>query len=552
MDCFGRCFRGQDENQNYGRERERENFKRGVSNENKKPENHVFYKDMSEVESAIKNSESREDRRQVYAGYFSYLNKEIPRVIGDLNKSGCLGLIGEDGFINQYEKIKKDIELALEGKDSSFHRYAKFLPTYHDKMGTLRVNIEKLSGLYKTLVNECQKREQQEDIRKLKALQDQVHNLCISANQTGTIPLWTSVIDQLKKYNEKSTVSFLRKECIRPVWELISKKIKIKKMELNKKKLKDPEIELNSLQDTKREEQEKGDQQKKLLEKQLEKQKEQLQERLPEKNNNWWEKQSEEYKEQLEKRLQEEGDQQKKRPEKLQEENNNWWEKQSEEYKEQLEKQFEKRKEQLEKQLEEYKGQLEKQLEEYKEQLEKQFEKQLEEHKVRLQGWLQSIEIKLQKERQELQRYKKNLQSLKNASVDPTVFEGFRKHLHELINSERQLIGEKTVLNEKLKGLPRRRLRQQIWQRVDKLLSRHLAPEQLQSQVLALRASVLRDFCKLEPEEKLLKAEFQGVLHERWSHHDHPEQELVNILEYFLLEGGYKTSQPMKSKESDQ
>ena len=97
-------------------------------------------------------------------------------------------------------------------------------------------------------------------------------------------------------------------------------------------------------------------------------------------------------------------------------------------------------------------------------------------------------------------------------------------------NKEKQLQGKMAVVSEELEGRQREQLREQLRQRVDKALSRQPAREQLRHQVLELRASVLRDFRVLEPEEKLLKAEFQGVLEEQMMHHGRSEQELIDIL----------------------
>ena len=102
--------------------------------------------------------------------------------------------------------------------------------------------------------------------------------------------------------------------------------------------------------------------------------------------------------------------------------------------------------------------------------------------------------------------------------------------MHSWLDEERELGGEIAVLDEKLKGLPRERLRWQIRQRVDEMLSRQPVWEQLQSQVLKLQKSVLRDYRELGPEEKLLKAEFQGVLEEQMMRHDRSEQERIDIL----------------------
>jgi hypothetical protein len=76
MGCFDRCFRGQDENQNYGREKE--NLNRRMSDKNKETEDSIVYNNLSEVEGAIKKSEHRKDRIQVYVNYFGHLNKENP------------------------------------------------------------------------------------------------------------------------------------------------------------------------------------------------------------------------------------------------------------------------------------------------------------------------------------------------------------------------------------------------------------------------------------------------------------------------------------------
>jgi tetratricopeptide (TPR) repeat protein len=157
---------------------------------------------------------------------------------------------------------------------------------------------------------------------------------------------------------------------------------------------------------------------------------------------------------------------------------------------------------------------------------------------------LQSLEGFLQVTKRYIQMCRNHLQSMDNG----------REIMQRLQTEELQLQGEIATLHEELEGLLRERLRRQIQRRVDNVLNRKQhSSEQLRHQIIELRGSILRDFRDLEPEEKLLKAEFQGVLQERWSHYNHPEQELVNILEYFLLEGGHNTSQPMsiKSREID-
>ena len=161
----------------------------------------------------------------------------------------------------------------------------------------------------------------------------------------------------------------------------------------------------------------------------------------------------------------------------------------------------------------------------------RQWEKQRREE---LQETLQSIERKLQRTEQQIQICEENLQILENLPVGHTVPEKFMQNasqlLHSWLDEERELGGEVAVLDEKLKGLPRERLRWKIQQRVDEMLSRQPAQEQLRHQVLKLQASVLRDYRELEPEEKLLKAEFQGVLEEQMMRHDRSEQELIDIL----------------------
>ncbi len=94
----------------------------------------------------------------------------------------------------------------------------------------------------------------------------------------------------------------------------------------------------------------------------------------------------------------------------------------------------------------------------------------------------------------------------------------------------RRLQGERASLHEALEGLPRERLREQLRQRVDDVLRRQPAREQLRNQLLELRGLVLRDYRELEPQQNRLSAEFQGVLEEQWKHHGRPEQELRIIL----------------------
>ena len=62
------------------------------------------------------------------------------------------------------------------------------------------------------------------------------------------------------------------------------------------------------------------------------------------------------------------------------------------------------------------------------------------------------------------------------------------------------------------------------------MLNKQLSQEQLRHQVLELREFVLEDYRKQEPEETLLKAEFQGVLEEQMTHYGCPEQERIDIL----------------------
>ena len=96
--------------------------------------------------------------------YFGYLSKEIPPLIENLKSFDHPGLTGENGFINQYTKIKEDIESArkeaLAGKGHLFHRYAMFPSVYHSKRenseNTIKNRIEELSNLHKYLVQECQ------------------------------------------------------------------------------------------------------------------------------------------------------------------------------------------------------------------------------------------------------------------------------------------------------------------------------------------------------------------------------------------------------------
>jgi tetratricopeptide (TPR) repeat protein len=159
MGRFDRCFRGQNEDQNYVREKEK--LKRRMSDKNKEIEDSIVYKNLSEVEGAIKKSEHRKDRIQVYVNYFGHLNKEIPPIIESLES---LENPKAKDFSDQYEEIKGKIELALKkalkGKDSLFHRYARFSLAYHDERvageGELKVSIKSLSDLHETLVNECQ------------------------------------------------------------------------------------------------------------------------------------------------------------------------------------------------------------------------------------------------------------------------------------------------------------------------------------------------------------------------------------------------------------
>ncbi len=105
--------------------------------------------------------------------------------------------------------------------------------------------------------------------------------------------------------------------------------------------------------------------------------------------------------------------------------------------------------------------------------------------------------------------------------------------MYKLRAEERRLQGEITVARNDLEGLPRERLREQIRQRVDDVLSRQLSPELLRHQVLELHEFVLRDFSELEPQRDILAAEFQGVLSDRWSHHNQPDQQLRIILGLF-------------------
>ena len=157
-----------------------------------------------------------------------------------------------------------------------------------------------------------------------------------------------------------------------------------------------------------------------------------------------------------------------------------------------------------------------------------------EQRREKLHESLQSIERELQEKQRDIQLSRNLLQKIEYLNVGSIVLDKLlhteRYLLHKLMSEDLMLQGEITVLNEELNGLPHERLRWQIRQRVDEMLSRQPAQEQLRHQVLELQKSVLRDYRELEPEEKLLKAEFQGVLEEQMMHHDRPEQERIDIL----------------------
>ena len=102
--------------------------------------------------------------------------------------------------------------------------------------------------------------------------------------------------------------------------------------------------------------------------------------------------------------------------------------------------------------------------------------------------------------------------------------------MYKLRAEERRLQGKITVVRNDLEGLPRERLREQIRQRVDDVLSRQLSQEQFRHQVLELHGSVFGDFSELEPRRDILAAEFQTIFQERWPRHNHPDQELRIIL----------------------
>ena len=96
--------------------------------------------------------------------YFDYLSKEIPPLIENLKSFNHPGLTGKNGFINQYKKIKEDIESArkeaLAGKGHLFYRYAMFPSVYHSKRenseNIIKNRIKELSNLHEDLVKEYQ------------------------------------------------------------------------------------------------------------------------------------------------------------------------------------------------------------------------------------------------------------------------------------------------------------------------------------------------------------------------------------------------------------
>ncbi len=142
----------------------------------------------------------------------------------------------------------------------------------------------------------------------------------------------------------------------------------------------------------------------------------------------------------------------------------------------------------------------------------RQWEKQRREE---LQETLQSIERKLQRTEQQIQICEEKIyRILENLPVGHTVPEKFMQNasqlLHSWLDEERELGGEIAVLDEKLKGLPRERLRWQIRQRVDEMLSRQPVWEQLQSQVLKLQKSVLRDYRELGARREAAKSRVPG------------------------------------------
>ena len=131
----------------------------------------------------------RLDRIQKFVNDSDKLKKQIPHIMEDLKR---LKHPDTEGFSDQYKNIKAEIESALKealkGKDSLFHRYARFSPVYHDERVAgekkLSDSIRSLSTLHETLVNEYQKVivKQQEKLFSIETLEKTIDTFIQSCN----------------------------------------------------------------------------------------------------------------------------------------------------------------------------------------------------------------------------------------------------------------------------------------------------------------------------------------------------------------------------------
>jgi len=138
--------------------------------------------------------------------------------------------------------------------------------------------------------------------------------------------------------------------------------------------------------------------------------------------------------------------------------------------------------------------------------------------------WQERRREELQVREQGLQEGLQGVQRLRGVLQDE------RKLRQELQLREQRLRGEMLEVDLEREGLPRERLREQLRQRIQDVLSERPSWEQLRHQLLNLHASVRSDYQDLEPQPDQLSAEFQEALEEQMRSHNRPEMELIEIL----------------------